>query len=191
VDDNGANVSKFDEDGDAIAVVSERNWTVALQAREGLAELPKRFRFGAAKAAAAEMVYQRFQDADVQAAAPEIALEREYGRRDWGWQPWAVAAGVGFLGVAGAAAYLGLRRRRAPAGTALPGTLTPFTVLSFLTRVRAAGKLSDHQRAELDQCIAVLEAHYFAAPTNGHNPDLRQVAERWLFAAEAQAPPRR
>src|SRR5262249_31690728 len=124
VDDNGANVSKYDEEGDAIAVVSERNWTVTLQAREGLPELPKQFRFGSAKAPIDEMTYQRFQDADVQAVGQEIALEKEYGQRGWGWKPWAIGSAAGFVVLAGVAAFLLIRRRRkAHTGPALPGNL--------------------------------------------------------------------
>jgi hypothetical protein len=185
VDDNGANVSKYDEEGDTIAVVSERNWTVTLQAREGLAELPKQFRFASAKVPTDEMVYQRYQDADVQTVGSEISLEREYGKVGWGWKPWAAAAGGGFLLLAAAATWLVLRRRRrAVTRSVLPGNLTPFTVHDFLTRLRGSGKLSEPQRAELDQCIAGLEEHFFASRTNGHAPDLRQVAERWVYLVE-------
>jgi hypothetical protein len=66
----------------------------------------------------------------------------------------------------------------------LPGNLTPFTALDFLTRVRGSGKLSDAQRAELDRLIGEVEQHYFAPAANGHNPDLRRIAERWLFAVD-------
>src|SRR5262249_10311996 len=93
VDDHGANVSKFDEDGDSIAIVSERSWTVRRQAAEGLTELPKEFHFAAARPADVEMVYQRFQDADVMAAQPTIALEKTYGKRATNWLPWTAAAG--------------------------------------------------------------------------------------------------
>src|SRR5262249_26887849 len=68
VDDNGVNVSKFDDDGESIAIVSERNWTVNLQAKEGLTELPKTFHFGTARTTAGEMLLHRYRDADVQTA---------------------------------------------------------------------------------------------------------------------------
>jgi hypothetical protein len=185
VDDNGVNVSKYDEDGAGIAVVSERNWTVALEAQEGLLQLPKEFRFGTAKVVESEMIYQRYQDADVQTVASQISLEKDYGKRGWGWVPWAGLAGAGFVVLAGAATYLAIRRsRRAHVGPELPGQLTPFTVISFLNRVRGNGNLSDSQRAELERSIVEIEQHYFAVQTNGHSPDLRRIAERWLFAAE-------
>jgi hypothetical protein len=185
INDNGANVSKYDEDGDSIAIVSERNWTVALQAKEGLAELPKQFRFGNAKLDVDEMLYQRYQDADVQKVEQQIALEREYGQRGWDWKPWAIAGTIGFTVLIVIAAVLGIRSaRRARTGPTLPANLTPFTILEFLTRARAGRKLSEQQRAELDACIAELETHYFAADTNGHSPDLGKIAQRWQFAVE-------
>jgi hypothetical protein len=130
------------------------------------------------------MTYQRFQDADVQAVGPEVSLEREYGKRGWGWAPWVAAAGVGFLLLAAAAVVLVVLRqaRRAQVRPLLPAHLTPFTTLDFLTRVRGSGRLSDDQRRELDSSILEIERHYFANGTNGHPPDLRRIAERWLFA---------
>jgi hypothetical protein len=185
IDDNGVNVAKFDEDGDSIAVVTERNGTVTLEAQEGLAQLPKEFRFGRARVEDAEMVYQRYQDADVQAVKEAISLEKEYGKRGWGGAPWAALAGAGFVALVAAAVYLAIRRRRrSQARAELPGDLTPFTVLHFLDRVRGSRKLSDGQRAELDRAVVEIEQHYFAAKTNGHTPDLRRIAEHWLFAVE-------
>jgi hypothetical protein len=184
-DDNGVNVSKYDEDGASIAVVSERNWTVALQARDGLPQLPREFTFATAKVPEVEMTYQRYQDADVQTVGPTLSLEREYGQRGWGWKPWAAGAGAGFVVLAGAAVYLGIRRgRRVRTRPVLPAHLTPFTVLDLLTRARESAKLSEDQRKDLDRSIGEIEQHYFAAETNGHTPDLRRIAERWLFAAE-------
>lgn len=187
-DDNGANVSKFDEDAAGIAVVSERNWTVTLEAKGGLAELPKSFRFGTAVVPDVEMTCQRYNDADVLAVGPEIALEKEYGRRSWGWAVWATVAGAGVLVLAGLVAWMALRRRSLSGIRAeLPGTLTPFTVFDFLQRVRRGGRLSENQRLELDRSIADIEEHYFAVETNGRSPDLRCIAEKWLFAAEPAA----
>jgi hypothetical protein len=187
VEDNGVNVSKYDEDGNTIAVVSERNGTVTLQAREGLSQLPKQFRFGTAKVPEVEMTYQRYQDADLLAVGPEIALEKEYGKGSQSWTPWALAGVSGSLILlAGTVCFLLWRRRHTHARPVLASNLTPFTVLDLLNRVRGSSQLSDIQRTELDRSIAVIEQHYFAAEPNGHTPDLRQVAERWLLAAEAR-----
>src|SRR5206468_12289326 len=69
-EDNGVNVSKFAEDTNSIAIVSERSWTITLQAKESLSEQPKSFRFGLVKGDA-EATYQRYRDADV------VKVERE------------------------------------------------------------------------------------------------------------------
>lgn len=184
-DDNGVNVSKFDDVGDAIAVVSERNWTIQLQAREGQTELSKRFRFPTANVPLDEMLLQRYQDADVQKVSGEVDLEHRYGKRALGWLPWAIggAAGLFLLAIA-AAVLLVLRNRRTEVGPAIPGNLTPFAVLDFLTRLRSSRKWSDADRGELEQCIATLEAHFFAAEGNGQPPNLMQITRRWLLAAE-------
>src|SRR5262249_31072505 len=103
IDDNGVNVSKFDEDGESIAIVSERSWTIALETKEGLTELPKEFRFAAAKIPVDEMLLQRYQDADVQTVASTIALQREYGKRAWNWKPWAIGGALGVVAFLAAA----------------------------------------------------------------------------------------
>ena len=41
-------VSRFDEESDGNAIISDRSWMVAMQAKAGLAERPKSFRFGGA-----------------------------------------------------------------------------------------------------------------------------------------------
>jgi hypothetical protein len=189
-DDNGVLVSKFDEDSESIAVVSERNWTVALQARDGLAQLPKQFHFASAKVPVQETTYQRYVDADVQKVDQVVSLERDYGRRGWGWQLWAAVGGVGFLILAAAAGYVLFRRgRRSRHRVTLPANLTPFTVIDLLTRARGSARLTDAQRAESARVLAELEAHYFGSEPNGHAPNLRTVAEQWLFAIQDGATP--
>jgi hypothetical protein len=183
VEDNGANVSKFDEDGDNIAVVSERNWVLTLQAKDGLAELPKQFRFGTTKNAEAEMTYQRYRDADVLAVGQDISLEAEYGKTGTNWTPWLCGAAVVLI-LFGIGLVLLLRRRPTDSGAVLPEHLTPFTVLDFLTRVRGSQRLSEPQRQELQRAILEIEEHYFAAQANGKSLDLRPIAEKWVFAAE-------
>jgi hypothetical protein len=186
IDDNGVNVSKFDEDGESIAIVSERSWTVALQTKEGLSELPKEFRFAAARIPVDEMLLQRYQDADVQTVASTIGLQREYGKRAWNWKPWAIGGTLGVVVLlAGAVCLAVLRSRRRQTGSVVPENLTPFTVLEFLGRALSSDKLSEPDRKELERCIATLETHYFAADSNGERPDLRRIAERWMvFATE-------
>src|SRR5262249_15524825 len=92
--DQPVSVAKFDEDGEAIAVVSERTWMVDLRAKQDAGAGPRTFRFAAARPEGAEMTYQRYQDADLAAAEPEVSLEHEYRGRAAAWR-WARAAASG------------------------------------------------------------------------------------------------
>jgi hypothetical protein len=182
-EDNGVNVSKFEEDADSIAIVSERNWTLTLQAREGQAA--GRFQFASSNVNGAEMTYQRYKDADVVAVEKEILLEKEYAQPSPLWLLWAGVAVAGLFLLLGLVLFLVLRgQRRTTTGSALPDHLTPFTVLDFLTRVRVSKRLSEQQRQELNRSIVDIEQHYFAASTNGKQMELRPLAEKWLFAAD-------
>jgi hypothetical protein len=182
-EDNGVNVSKFAEDNDAIAIVSERSWTVTLQAKDGLTERPKHFRFGLAKVDA-DTTFQRYRDADVEKVDREIDLQRSYGEARLGWHVWAIggSAIVALFALCAAAIWIGMRQK-GTTRAALPDKLTPFTVIDFLSRVRANPKLTVTQKTEIDHAIAAIEACYFDSGTNGHTIDLKDTVQRWLFAA--------
>jgi hypothetical protein len=179
--DQGVSVAKFDEEGQAIAVVSERTWLVDLRARPDRASAPRTFRFATPRVAAAEMTYQRYQDADLAPAQPEVTLEHEYQGRGTAW-PWTVGAtAVGLLAIA--LIVLVRVRRRRPGGTAgmpLPETLTPFTVTVLLRRIQQAGNLSPADREGLDGAIDELERRFFAGVNGGGEINLRTLAEEWV-----------
>ncbi len=184
-DDQGVSVSKFDPDSDDTVVGSDRTWLVTLQAKPDLPRPPQTFRFASARRDDVEMTYQRYDDADLAPAAPEISLEQKYGSRSFLWA-WA-AAGAAVL-LAGLALFVvWALRKSGPAAAAawkLPERLTPFTTLGLLERIREEGKLDDGQRAELQQAIRTVERHYFSGNGNGDGRfDLRTVAEDWVSKA--------
>jgi hypothetical protein len=180
-DDQGLSVARFDPDAEQNAIVSERNWMIALQAKPG--EVPKSFRFAVPKVELAEAVYQRYQDADLVNATPEVSLEQDYGKRDF--TPWWIG-GVAVVLLA-VLAILAVRRLRRPArveadGWELPDPLTPFTALALLRRIEQGGNLSDDQRAELHASIATIERHFFGQERNGE-VDLKALAAGWAVKA--------
>ena len=80
VDDQGVSVSKFDPDSEATLIDSERTWLVSFRAAEDQEKPPATFRFASAKVDGAEMIYQRYVDADLAKVGPEISLEAKYDR---------------------------------------------------------------------------------------------------------------
>jgi hypothetical protein len=188
-DDQGVSVAKFDEDGEDLAVVSERTWLVDLRAKQDRAAAPRNFRFASPKSETAEMIYQRYQDADLIPAQQELTLENEYKGRGKLWLWVAGSASLVLVGILAVAMVLRLRRQpRAAAGMQLPHTLTPFTVTVLLRRIQQNGSLAPAEKVALDQTIADLERRFFAEVNGDGEINLRALAEDWVRRAR-QVPP--
>jgi hypothetical protein len=179
-EDQGVSVAKFDEEGEDVAVVSERVWTVAMQAKEDQKELPTEFHFGRPLSEDIEVDYQRYDDADLESVAAVISLKKTYGETSFSILPWLVAllvAGGAFLG------FVQLRRvRKTIVHTGpfqVPASVSAFTVLGLLEKIEAENGLSDPRREELRAQIRELEGFYFREG-EGETPDLRRIAENWV-----------
>ena len=179
VEDTGVAVSRFDEESDDPAVVSERGWMVTMRAADEDSQ-PASFRFASALADDTQLVFQRYADADLLEVGPEIDFDETYGERSYAW-----LLGVALLAALGIGAAVTWRRMadRTPVATegglAIPENLTPFTVLGFLQEVREQGRLSPDSERELAQSIERIEASYFRNGS-GAEVDLREVAEDWM-----------
>jgi len=173
-------VVRFDPEADN-AVNTERSWMIHFAALAGTN--PKEFSFGQPKASNLEMLYQRYNDADLVEAQPTISLEATYLKRNW-YQIGAYSAlGVFLIGLAG----LGLFRlarsdsKTQTTGLPIPDKLDVFVLLGILEQVHQQGKLSDSQRKELEQTIKGLERDHFAPEKlTGVETNLRAIAEKWV-----------
>ena len=63
VDDGGVSVSQFDKESNDAQIVSERIWTVKMEAKDN--EVAKVFTFPSATIPTAEIAFQRYDDADL------------------------------------------------------------------------------------------------------------------------------
>jgi hypothetical protein len=178
--DQGVSVAKYDEE--AIAVVSERTWLVDLHAKQDQAAAPATFRFGSPKLENTEMVYQRYQDADLATAQPEVELEHEY-RGGGNWWPWVAGIASAALGLILLTVLVRVFVRRPQPSTpiTLPEKIDPFTVTLLLQRIRRDRKLAPADQEALEQTIGKLERDFFAeANGNGEKIDLRKLTEDWV-----------
>ncbi len=183
LEDGGALVSEFDDAAAGNAVSSERLWTISLQSTVPENRLPETFQFAAAKLPVDEILYQRYDDADLVPVEAEIALRERYGATSYAWLRW-LPVGLVLLLVAGFGLRLLTRRRpeQEDSRYQLPEPLTPFTVLALLDNIQRTNGLDAAQQSELTACIHQLEQHYFADHTTAQ-PDLQNIATRWVTLA--------
>ncbi len=179
-DDQGASVVKFTPDQDAIE--SERVWLLSMvPTNEGAR--PKSFVFGKPKQAGIDVVYQRYNDADLETVSANVALAGGYGSDNpaWAWFLLAAAA-IGY----GAWFFVARPRGRGdlapPPLLKMPLHLTPFTVLEVLYRAETHGRLDDTARQQLRATIERIEACHFG---RAEDPalDLEATAAEWIRRA--------
>jgi hypothetical protein len=181
-DDQGVSVAKFDPESEDIAVAAERTWLVTLEAKPDLAHRPKQFQFASARLDGVEMVYQRYNDADLMAVEPVVSLEQRYGRPSYAWLWW-LATGVGVMAMAviGLVIWLRPRGRQSEDSMAIPDPLTPFTAIGFLERLRQDERLDAVVRNEIDLSIGLIHQRYFSAEGNDSaNGDLQDIAKSFV-----------
>ena len=162
VDDQGVSVSKFDPDSEATRIDSERTWQVSFRAAENQERPPATFRFAAAKVEGAEVVFQRYVDADLAKVGSEVPLESKYEQPRYAWLGWA-GGGLVALAFVAAAAIWKLRsgaKRVKVERFQMPELVTPFSVLGLLREIQhkngfsaasiaGAGRLDRAHRAPL------------------------------------------
>jgi hypothetical protein len=179
-DDQGVSVSRFDPDGERNAILSERTWLVTMQALEGQPTRPEVYHFPKPKVETAEVVYQRYVDADLAKVEPEIKLEEQYGKPSQAKLWWAIGLIVGsIVGLVLAWRFRPAKAEAAASRFAIPDPITPFTVLGLLRDIQSNNGLSDPKKQELAVSIQSLEADYFAGPASQPH-DLRKIAETWV-----------
>ena len=184
VEDEGVSISRFDPESDENLVVSERIIMVTLEAEES-DEIPTNFAFGEAKVPLKEILYQRYNDADLVAVDRLVNLEETYGEAKSKWlAPVIVASTFGFLAVLGGGIFLLLRKppEVQHEGVQLPDHLTPFTVLGLLRSIEQNNGFELDVHRELQGSIAQIEHFYFGENAEAE-PDLQDIAQRWVSRA--------
>lgn len=183
IEDTGVSINQFDETAMNNSVSSERLWTVSLAASTSVEKMPKKFQFAEPIIDTEEVIYQRYDDADLVTVDPKIDLQGSYAKADYRWVL-AVVIGLGVLIAIGLAARSLWRPvpTMTPQSYTLPDPLTPFTVMTMLEDIESNNGLSSNEKAELQTCIRELEQHYFAQQQEA-NPDLQSIAGYWAARA--------
>lgn len=192
--DSGSSVLRLSNEGDALAARTDRAWLIKLVHTGKNQATTATFRFPKAKVTGAKETFKRYQDVDLVEVSPEVALTGlplgHGGHLKYYWGGGALVALVGLFGF--------LRHRRSSAGSLplagaayhLPSNLTPFSTLHLLRRMLDDPnlKLTDGERAELNQTVTTIESYYFTAGRNGAEPpDLSRTASAWVSRSSASS----
>jgi len=170
---------RFSDDQDSVE--SERIWLLALEPEDG--EAPGRFQFGEPIAEGTTAIFQRYDDADIETVSADIALRRviDLSNPTWAWV---------LLGLAIAAYLVWFFMPQGGPGAApedeslrMPESVTPFSVLALLQRVRGAAPLAESQKEQLDADMRRIEASHFGKG-DGEALELESIARNWLGRAQ-------
>lgn len=179
-DDQGVAVSTIDLESEDLSPIAERQWMIRMKARPELTERPKSFAFPAPKTETKEVIYQRYQDADLASVGPEIVLMANYGNASSSWQ-WIFLVFL-VVGAAGYALYrTGHTTQPDTLSTELvmPDPLTPFTAIGVLRKIKEQADLSSEDNEALSKTMRSLETNFFS-PGSHPLPDLRETLRPWL-----------
>ncbi|MFM7058147.1 MAG: hypothetical protein ACKO2P_14610 [Planctomycetota bacterium] len=188
IEDNKLSVSKFDDAAREPAVLSERLWTVSLKdRRERTADDARTFHFATARIEPKELLFQRFNDADLESVEQTLTLRQSYDQPTSHLAAWI----LGFLLATTAAGALWYLRRRQPetAPTAgprwqVPSDITPFSALTLLRDIQQKSSLPGSAASDLASSIERIERWYFATSTPpAPQPDLRSEVTTWIERA--------
>ncbi len=198
----GTLVRQLNSWGDTVHVVSEREWTIALDAAT-LVKEPHRMdlKLPTSKVSDAAVKYQTFVDMDLVdldepvttvGEGPVLAKPIAEVDLDEPWVPYALAGGIAFLLliilVVAVRVIRGPRQRplRARDVFHMPQQIDGFVVVQLLRALAGSElvRLSTKHRSEMQQEIKRIQATCFGS--NGSelsNDELRQVAKKWLRIA--------
>ena len=181
IEDQGAVVNEFGDDRDSLR--TERTFVLTMKAKEGLEKgAARRFSFAQPRADH-EVLYQRYDDADLVAATRDIELLGEYPSARTS-PLWLIMPLI--LGLAGFAFWLTQPRRKpvvVAAALRVPDEVTPFTALGFLRKLRDSGRVAQGELADLERAIGDVEHRHFSAETVVEGGDLETVLRYWSARA--------
>ena len=132
-----------------------------------------------------DIIYQRYEDADLVVTTQVTPLKASFGKKSHRL-PLILAAGFLILGVI--ILMLLYKKTSGPENPqqanryTIPNELTPFTVIGLLRKMRDEDFLAADIHPQLKQAIEKLERYYFER-SEGDPPDLRALAEKWVTLA--------
>jgi hypothetical protein len=188
IEDEGVAVSQFDPEEIQPVIKSERNWLITYEPKAGLDVKPASFSFPSPTIEPKEIVYQRYEDADLATVEPSVSLlERYKGPAKQSYAMYIVAA-LGLLCLVFACILIPLMLRR-PAkqktqAMKIDDSISPFVALSMLQKLKNENGFTDSQSRDLDGLISQVEANFFDQSQGESNINLPEEVKKWSRLAK-------
>ena len=187
-DSSGGEISiaRLDAESKQGSPITERNWILTLtKTQTGTNDSDLEFSFPEQATETQEMLFQRYDDADLVAASQTILLEQRYGQKNSKW----IGLALLVVLILGAIAVKLKRRSLASSGNKekiadfnVPNEITPFSVLGLLRKIHEEKDFSEDVQLQLDESIASVEKQYFDREDE-RSLNLKDIAEEWVNRA--------
>jgi len=187
-DSSGGEISiaRLDAESKSGSPLTERNWILTFtKTQKGTNDSSLKFSFPKQITETKEMLFQRYEDADLVASSQTILLEQNYGQKNSKWIGLALLV-VLFIG---AIALKFKKQNLKSSGSKekisnfnVPNEITPFSVLGLLRKIHQEKDFSEDIQLRLDESIASVEKQYFDREDEP-SLNLKAIAEEWVNRA--------
>ena len=179
-------VSRLDAESKEGSPISERNWILTFTKPENLsAKSGLTFSFPEPAIKTKEILYQRYDDADLVSASQTIQLEQKYDKKKSKWI-FLILLILIFLSTLAfklkKKASSHFVKKEDLANFSVPNEITPFSVLGLLRKIHKEKDFAKDIQLQLNESIASVEKVYFDRE-NQQTLNLKDIAEEWVNRA--------
>ena len=179
-------ISKLDAESKKGSPISERNWILTFTKSENESAGPDlNFSFPEPIIETEEILFQRYDDADLVSSSQTIKLEQRYDKKNSKWFVWVLLIFFLLLTI-----VFKFRRKTSSSSKQtetvsdfyVPHEITPFSVLGLLRKIHNEKDFAQDIQNQLIESIASVEKVYFDKE-NQKSLNLKDIAEEWVNKA--------
>lgn len=186
VDDGILSVSSFDDSSQQPRVLSERIWNLTLERNDQQPPADGSFLFASAGIEDVELLYQRFNDADLVTVEQKITLISAATGSTGSGSRFQTLTAVLMLITLAASGVIFVRTKKASTLSSaaqnlrvLPETLDAFSAIGLLRGLLDESEHPD-QRVQIEQAMQLIESQWFASGRQKEPQDLKIILEPWF-----------
>jgi len=179
-------IARLDAESKQGSPITERNWMLTFtKTQKSTNNSAIEFSFPEQVTETKEMLFQRYDDADLVAASQTIILKQNYSQKNSKWLGLALLI---FL-ILGLITLKFKRRNLTSSGSKekisnfnVPNEITPFSVLGLLRKIHEEKDFPEDIQLQLNESIASVEKQYFDREDE-RSLNLKNIAEEWVNRA--------